>query len=260
MAHQNSNNILPKISDLASQYFARGLNNLSNRDWQSTTPQNHGYGIPFIIGMYVNDIPSDNNVVSYQTNNNTTQTGAKALAAQDSRQGVIKSFRDEVRKQINLVKELPPLALIINPSSLSKRLERPADYARGRRNNIVSMWHESMTVISAEGTTAGQYVYQSAPNGSYGGVYSPGRILSISYQNLLSLVQIYRSNGILYNSNKFNDNGSEGVPIAVGSVYIKYDGYTYIGSFDSFTVTDDAAKPNTLNYSFEFTCRHILKD
>jgi hypothetical protein len=252
----NQFDVLDQIAQLPGQYFTRDLNNLNVRDWQTTTPNNHGYGVPFVVGFFINNIPYSNGAVDFQTDNSTTPTGRRALFNISAQNEKLNKFYAELQLQINTMRMVPPLALIINPSNFSKRMDRPADYARGRRMNIVSMWHEGMTQISADGTSAGQYIYRN--NG--GGINGIGRVLSVSYKNLLSLVQIYKSNGIVYNNSDFQDSSSVGVPIAVGSVYIKYDGYTYIGSFDSFSVTDDASKPNLLSYSFDFTARYVVKD
>jgi hypothetical protein len=79
------------------------------------------------------------------------------------------------------------------------------------------------------------------------------RNFSKGYQNFLSLYLLYRNNAGLY----LPDLGVEkrlNLSV-VGTVYIYYDNILYLGSFDSFNVTEDDTKPFTLDYTFEFTVR-----
>jgi len=106
--------------------------------------------------------------------------------------------------------------------------------------------------ISCSGVTAGQYVFNIF---GQGGLSQLNRVQSISYQNLLSLVMTYKNNGVIYERNV---PGSVGTPVLAVSLFIYYDDKVYIGSFDSFTVEDDANQPYNLSYSFRFTVRYEI--
>jgi hypothetical protein len=79
------------------------------------------------------------------------------------------------------------------------------------------------------------------------------RNFSKGYQNFLSLYLLYRNNAGLYLAD-FGVEKRLNLSV-VGTVYIYYDNILYLGSFDSFNVTEDDTKPFTLEYSFDFTVR-----
>ena len=85
------------------------------------------------------------------------------------------------------------------------------------------------------------------------------RNFSLSYENLLSLYLIYRNNGALWIPDYSDARDAQTVKpnhmATVGSVYLYYDNVLYIGSFDSFQLSEDDTAPFTLSYSFDFTVR-----
>lgn len=174
------------------------------------------------------------------------------ISVDEARAEVVKKQVDELRQQIEIAKNVPALQLLINPNTFSRRYEHQVDYAKGRRRPIVSMWHEKPVVISGKGTTAAQYAIRQSGEG---GLTSSNRINSLAYENLISLASIYRNNGLTFTSG-LGDSSNSGVPLISMSVYIYYDGTVYIGSFDSFSISDSAEKPFNLEYSFDFTCRY----
>lgn len=112
----------------------------------------------------------------------------------------------------------------------------------------------------------------AVPTGGPGG--GPGitriaRQYSTSYQNFLSLWLLYKNNGgvwlqpyIAGSGTTSPQNGtspatsSQPLNLSVlGSIYIFYDSTLYIGSFDSFNLTESETAPYTLEYNFTFTVR-----
>lgn len=162
---------------------------------------------------------------------------------------------DALRAQIDAVTKMPALLLLINPSEFTRDYEQSIDDSpKTRQGHIVHAWLERPMSISSSGVSAAQYVMDSGGNG---GLSNFNRIQSIAYRNLLSLVMTYKNNGILFTGGEIP--GSEGVPILAMSLYIYYDDHLYIGSFDEFSVDDDADKPFNLSYSFKFNVRYDIE-
>lgn len=159
---------------------------------------------------------------------------------------------EDLRRQIEVLKATPPLMMLVNPSSFERNYENSVDSSvKARRGNVVHSWIERPMSISCSGTTAAQYVV--GPDGS-GGLTGTLRTHSISYFNLLSLIAIYKTNGVIYNGVA----AERGIPVVAFSIFIYYDHHVYIGSFDDFSVNDGADKPHNLGYSFKFTSRYDM--
>jgi len=102
---------------------------------------------------------------------------------------------------------------------------------------------------------------------SFSGITNLLRESSANFQNLYSLFIYYKNNGrVLIEgfdgvlggiSETSSLQGSQSLNNikAVGEVQIEYGPTTYIGSFDSLSITDSAAIPFQQAYSFEFTVR-----
>jgi len=182
------------------------------------------------------------------------------LRESDKRKPVVDAQIQALRRQLELFQAIPPLALLLNPREFTKNYEKSVDDGnKGRQKNIVHLWLEKPLSISGKGVTAAQYVLNI--DGS-GGLNHHNRIHSISYQNLMSLVLTYRNNGIAFTGSESSDY-NQGIPSIPMSLFIYYDQHMYIGSFDSFEITDSGDKPHNLEYSFKFTTRYdfpVLSD
>jgi hypothetical protein len=178
--------------------------------------------------------------------------GRNIRVADAERQRIAAAQVEELRRQVNVLRAMPPLLMLINPSEFVRRYESSHDDgSKSRTGNIVHKWMERPLAITSSGVTAGQYVVTA--DGS-GGLNSALRTSSLSYMNLMSLVGIYRNNGVLFGK----DGPDRGVPIVSCSVYIYYDQHIYIGSFDDFGVQDNSDKPHNMSYNFSFTTRYDL--
>ena len=156
--------------------------------------------------------------------------------------------------QILAIQQMPSLMMLVNPSEFNRAYEHTTDPVKTRTGYVVNMWLEKPIVISSKGVTAGQYIFQQ--DGA-GGISSQNRISSISYQNLMSLVAMFKNNGNIFTDGTFGD-GNTGIPLISMSLYIYYDNHIYIGSFDDFDITDDGNKPYNLSYSWKFTVRYDI--
>ena len=65
---------------------------------------------------------------------------------------------------------------------------------------------------------------------------------------------IYKNNGVIFAGGA----SQPGIPILACSIYIYYDNHVYIGSFNDFSIDDDASKPFNMGYSFSFDVRYDL--
>lgn len=174
------------------------------------------------------------------------------IVVSDKRQDVVSKQLNELKNQIDSANRIPSLLMLINPSEFTRNYEHQVDYPKGRRGQITHMWLEKPLAISCKGVTAAQYAF--GPKG--GGLTHMHRLHSLSYANLMSLVMMYRNNGHLYTQAITGDQHNWGIPVISMSVFIYYDSHIYIGSFDDFSVSDDAEKPFNLSYAWKFTSRY----
>jgi len=183
-------------------------------------------------------------------------SGRNIQIAEGPRLAAADAQTQELRMQILVARSIPALALLVNPSKFTRSYEQTVDTVKVRRGYAVHMWNERPLSISCSGTTAAQYAFRADGEG---GLTHFNRLHSASYKNLMSLVQVYRNNGHIYRGVTNNDKYNEHVPTISMSVFIYYDGKVYVGSFDDFSVTDDAEKPFNLSYSFKFTVRYEVE-
>jgi hypothetical protein len=159
---------------------------------------------------------------------------------------------DALQAQIAVLQAVPGLLLMVNPSDFTRSFEPSVDNTvKGRHGNIVHVWLERPTVISFSGVTAGQYVVDGEGNG---GVTGELRTYSASYLNLLSLLSVYKTNGIIYSGPE----ADLGIAMLGYSVFIYFDNFIYVGSFDSFEITDADQKPHNMAYSCRFNVRYYF--
>jgi len=169
----------------------------------------------------------------------SSKLGKALLAAQLDQ---VKRTKDAIDK----MRRCPPLAMRINPASFSVKGEKIVNDGNwGRNGPIIEYWGDNQDKISGSGKIGGFYAIDTA-NANGPGITRWARNFSASWQNFQALYLLYRSNGALFLKDDFS---------LVGSVYIYYDSAIYIGSFDSFNMTEDANTPFTVEYSFEFTVR-----
>lgn len=176
-----------------------------------------------------------------------------ALASQE-RINAVKKQTAALQQQIDLLNNMPPLLLLINPSEFIRNYEHTTDSGpKGRYGNIVHIWLEKPMKISGRGVSAGQYAIAA---GYHGGLTAENRVHSLSYQNLMSLAMIYKNNGVVFTGSEVKSQA--GIPILACSIYIYYDNHIYIGSFNDFSIDDDANKPFNMSYTFSFDVRYDL--
>lgn len=165
---------------------------------------------------------------------------------------------------LDIMRTIPPLRFLVNPSSFKISSEKiVSDGNFTREGPIIEHWGEQQDKLSFSGKVAAFLAIDTLPSesvenlGGGPGLTRVARQYSASYQNFLSLYLLYRNNGGLY-VNTLNDtlqNNLLSRLSLLGSVYIYYDNTMYIGSFDSFNVTENDTNPYSLEYDIEFTVR-----
>jgi hypothetical protein len=181
---------------------------------------------------------------------NQTQLGENLQAAQ-------KAMRSATKAALEQMANTPPLRLIVNPQSFRVSSEKIIDDGNHSRTGpIVEHWGENQDKIEGSGKIAAFYAIDMT-NASGPGLTRTARSASASYQNLMSLYLLYKNNATLWLS-EFGDNQAVVRDVAlsvVGSIYIYYDGTLYLGSFDTFSITEADTAPFSLDYSFTFVVR-----
>lgn len=194
---------------------------------------------------------STGSVTSLETDSAGDKVG-KLVEYDPSRDNVVRQQTKALRDQISIIQNTPGLLMLVNPSNFTRSHENSVDNSiKGRKGNITHIWFEKPISINGSGVTAGQYVI--SPDGG-GGITNELRIYSASYQNLLSLFAIYKTNGIIFSG---AESGAESGIRQLGySVFIYYDNHIYVGSFDSFEIQDSGSKPHNMSYNFKFNVRY----
>lgn len=170
----------------------------------------------------------------------------------------------QTAQAIEALRNAPPLRLLVNPSSLRISSEKVISDGNWTRNGpIIEQWGDNQDKIEASGKVAAFFAIDANPTspdaqGEGPGLTRGARQYSAGYQNFMSLYLLYRNNANVLTSGLDlpDSRGSFFSRLSmVGSMYIFYDDTMYLGSFDSFNITETDTAPYTLEYSFQFTVR-----
>jgi hypothetical protein len=143
---------------------------------------------------------------------------------------------------------ITPLVMLINPSSFDIGMSKLIiDGTFTREGYINEHWGEQLDTITCSGKIGAYHTYFKYNNETILGVNRSFKLGSLTYQNLIALLMIYKHNGCvrtdLINPQRIS---------TVGSVLMYYDGYTYEGNFNSFSFKESADNPFNMEYDFEF--------
>lgn len=155
----------------------------------------------------------------------------------------------DIVTQLAAIQNSPPLVLLINPSNLSMQFTRIHQFSdRSRYGYIYQAWGEDQPRLSIN-AKCGAFVSGGR------GVQMASMQDSASWQNLMSLFRLYRSNGYLYDTL-----GKSNAHLFVGGLSIHYDGWIYYGNMESFNWTYDeqANQLGGVEFSMEFVCSMMI--
>lgn len=163
----------------------------------------------------------------------------------------------DIRYQLEKMLQVPPLTMFVNPNSLSISYTTVQQFTnRSRYGYIFERWGEGQPVLSISGTT-GAFIAGANPATATGsltetsvatGVQFASKRDSAAYQQLMSLFQIYKNNGYIYDTL-----GHSQAHLMIGAVAIDYDQFTYVGNIDSFEYSYSQDTPHRIEWSMEFT-------
>jgi hypothetical protein len=146
------------------------------------------------------------------------------------------------------------LALHVNPESFDEKMAKSKSVVQTYGGWVEFVWPEELDIISAQGST-GAFISPdgglTAGNESYrSGNTSTGRHGSMAWERQEDLLELFRSNGCVFNS--------AGQPVLRGRVMCIYDRGAYIGLFNTFEANENDAKPFTYDISWEFKVEQTI--
>lgn len=165
----------------------------------------------------------------------------------------------DIKYQVERMLQVPPLTLFVNPNSLSISYNAVQQRSNRTRYGLVfERWGEGQPTLSISGST-GSFVVGGPVGTTTGsrqdvvaevpsGVQFAAKRESAAFQQLMSLFQIYKNNGYIYDTV-----GKSEAHLFIGSVAIDYDQMTYVGNINSFEYTYNQDMPHRLEWSMEFT-------
>jgi hypothetical protein len=172
--------------------------------------------------------------------------------------------------QLNRALQVPPLTLLINPTSMNMSYSTVQNYSeRSRYNYIFQRWGEGQVRLDIQGKTGafiagvknvtpidiqnfqglGAQQAGAVPATSVvSGVQYASKRDSASWQNLMSLFTFYRNNGYIYDNLEQTE-----AHLFIGSIAIDYDQNTWIGHFENFEWQEtEQNQSGGIEFSFSF--------
>jgi hypothetical protein len=125
------------------------------------------------------------------------------------------------------------------------------NYTRDGYNN--QLWGPNQDMITSTGVTA-------AFISPIIGLTAVGRRRTAAYVNLMALVAAYRNNGYTF---AYTQSDLPPLPRIIAMIYgveLYYDGQTFMGHFNNFTLDESADRPYLFDYSFEFVVSSLTND
>ena len=156
--------------------------------------------------------------------------------------------------QVRKLLSVPPVVLLINPQSMSIQYQKVAQFQeRTRKGYTYSAWGDDSPKLKISCLT-GAFIAgsqsRSQASRSPSGVQWAAKRHSAAFQQLMSILQVYKSSGYIYDTV-----GKSRAIHMVGSIVLEYDQKVYEGHMDSFEYSYDAEKPaGGIPFSFDFTC------
>jgi hypothetical protein len=156
----------------------------------------------------------------------------------------------------------PALMLLVSPKSFDRKLEKVFNESWTAGGIVVELSGEQPDRLNFQGTIGGYYTEQTGLTRLY-------RRFSASYQNLMNLLHYFKNNGYTYEADPalsdkrslspFIKSATERKSIrSIGNVIIWYRREIFLGSMESFSITDSADKPYNLDYTFDFIVRQYI--
>lgn len=158
---------------------------------------------------------------------------------------------------------VPEMVFLVNPTELNWQLVNKVQETRTRGGFFQEYWPSELDTLTASGQTAVAYVVGGdRGRGKQGGGLTIRDLrASAGYRNIRRLVDIYRSNGVIYGMRGMGNYGVGNdlerpiyrkTLLHNGFVAIFYDGVTYKGYFENFEIREAGDMPYWLTWNFTF--------
>ena len=160
--------------------------------------------------------------------------------------------------QLKQLSTLPPLLLLINPTSMQTSYTKVAQHQNRRRKGFIyEAWGEEMAKISFT-FKIGAYIAGLANSSQLGsvvtGVQRASREDSAAGQQLQNLLAMYQGGTYLQDTLT----NTRAFPM-VGNLAIEYDQNVYVGHMENFNFTEDEQHQNGgLEITIEFTANKVF--
>lgn len=136
--------------------------------------------------------------------------------------------------QLKRISELPPLLLLINPTTMSVRYGKVAAHQeRTRMGYVYQAWGEELVKVSLSFRIGAYFAGAAAGSSRSPGMSGASRSESAAFQQLQTLLGFYQSGGYLLPSD-----GSRAYAM-VGNLALEYDQKVWVGHMDSFSFGEE---------------------
>lgn len=161
--------------------------------------------------------------------------------------GTDKNQALDIATQLLEMMNTPPLVLLINPINLSTQRNRIMQFTERTRNGyLLQDWGSEQVTLNIT-VKCGAFISAGR------GVQYASKRDSASWQNMMQLFQVYKSNGYIYDRL-----GKSNAMHGIGSIAIEYDGWVYVGNFNSLSYSyDQAAQHGGVEFEMEFTVNYL---
>lgn len=134
--------------------------------------------------------------------------------------------------------------MLISPESMNVGKTGSTQFHYTRKGYITQLWGHNQDTITANGRTAAFWLPSE-------GLTNHLRKYTVGFLNFMALVNAYKNNGYRM-VDRTQLNRATRVIDVVHGITITYDGNSFMGHFNNFTLDEDAEHPFLLNYNFEF--------
>lgn len=136
--------------------------------------------------------------------------------------------------QLKELMTVPPLLLLINPTSLSRNYTKVSQFTERTRNgNVYQTWGENPPTVTIE-MRVGAWVTGGTNRNNSRGVSRASRAESASFGQMMSVLNLFMNGGHVYD----DSTGARRISL-VGNVAMEYDGWVWVGHLDSCSYTED---------------------
>lgn len=246
-------------NDNSAAYSAALLNahgNISRsaEDFQSLLAL--GEAIPGITSASLREINAE------AVNVSVTEAATSRLARDSPRTRVIPAHANNVTalsilQQLKALTSVPPLILLINPTSFTVSYAKIAQFQeQSRHGYIYQAWGEELTKLSISCTVGAFISGKQNPSQSdvTSGMQFASKRDSASFQQLMAMMTFFQSSAYLTDT----VHGTR-AHLMIGNLSIEYDQNVYVGHMDSFSYSFDEAEQNGgMKFEIDFTAIKVF--